>query len=443
MIMKSNAILRIVPAILAGVIALTGCSGNTSTSSESGESVIGKTVNLTMSAWGNPAELKIYQKGIDAYTKEHPNVKIKLIPVASDGYEQKLLTQLQGGNAPDVFYVGDATMVKLVQNGTLADLGEFMKTDNSYAKPDEYADGLWGAAKDGDKIYGITMDCSPLVMYYNKKMFKDLGIKTPQEYFDEGKWNWAAFDEVTKKLKDAGKQGFIGETWTMETWIWSNGGLSYDDQGNYVMDQNQKAHEAIQFVNDLREKGQIKYAGSLPKGQGLDAMFMSNQVGIVAAGRWLTPMFSQAKNMELDYIYWPSNTNNKMEPVQVPIAFFAVNKKSKEQEEAMKFVTFYGSKEGQKARLAGNSSAVPSVNGIDDIVTSDKTIEHSQYLLDAREKGYANGSLKYFKGRIPGLSERVNEQYDLLLLGKQDVDTTINNITVETNKLTKERETNK
>ncbi|WP_336077180.1 ABC transporter substrate-binding protein [Paenibacillus sp. 203] len=441
--MKSNAILRIVPAILAGVIALTGCSGNTSTSSESGESVTGKTVNLTMSAWGNPAELKIYQKGIDAYTKKHPNVKIKLIPVASDGYEQKLLTQLQGGNAPDVFYVGDATMVKLVQNGTLANLGEFMKTDNSYVKPDEYADGLWGAAKDGDKIYGITMDCSPLVMYYNKKMFKDLAIKTPQEYFDEGKWNWAAFDEVTKKLKDAGKQGFIGETWTMETWIWSNGGLSYDDQGNYVMDQNQKAREAIQFVNDLREKGQIKYAGSLPKGQGLDAMFMSNQVGIVAAGRWLTPMFSQAKNMEFDYIYWPSNTNNKMEPVQVPIAFFAVNKKSKEQEEAMKFVTFYGSKEGQKARLAGNSSAVPSVSGIDDIVTSDKTIEHSQYLLDAREKGYANGSLKYFKGRIPGLSERVNEQYDLLLLGKQDVDTTINNITVETNKLTKEHETNK
>ncbi|MFB5678895.1 hypothetical protein ACE3NQ_24495 [Paenibacillus terreus] len=49
--MKSNAILRIVPAILAGVIALTGCSGSTSTCSESGESVTGKTVNLTMSAW--------------------------------------------------------------------------------------------------------------------------------------------------------------------------------------------------------------------------------------------------------------------------------------------------------------------------------------------------------------------------------------------------------
>ncbi|WP_099091700.1 ABC transporter substrate-binding protein [Paenibacillus riograndensis] len=439
--MKSNVILKTAPAILAGVIALSGCSSSTSTSTESGDSSSGKTVNLTMSAWGNPEELKIYQKGIDAYTKEHPNVKIKLIPVASDGYEQKLLTQLQGGNAPDVFYVGDSTMVKLVQNGSLADLSEFMKTDSSYAKPDEYPDGLWGAAKDGDKIYGITMDCNPLVMYYNKKMFKDNGIKTPQEYFDEGKWNWAAFDEVTKKLKDAGKQGYIGETWTMDTWIWSNGGLTYDDQGKYVMDQNQKAREAIQFVSGLREKGQIKYAGSLPKGQGLDAMFMSNQVGIVAAGRWLTPMFSQMNNLEFDYIYWPSNTSNKTEPVQVPIAFVAVNKKSKEQEEAMKFVTFYVSKEGQKARLAGNGSSVPSVSGIDDILTSDKTVEHSQYFLEARDKGYANGSLKQFKGRIPGLSERVNDQYDLLLLGKQDVDTTVTNISEETNKLTKEFKT--
>ena len=434
---RSNKILKTALAILAGVIALSGCSSNKSTSPESAENSSGKTVNLTMSAWGNPNELKIYQKGIDAYTKDHPNVKIKLVPVASDGYEQKLLTQLQGGNAPDVFYVSDSTMVKLVQNNSLADLSEFMKTDSSYAKADEYAEGLWGAAKDGDKIYGITMDCNPLVMYYNKKMFSDLGIKTPQEYFDEDRWNWAAFDEVTKKLKDAGKQGYIGETWTMDTWIWSNGGLTYDDEGNYVMDQDSKAREAIQFISDLREKGQMKYAGSLPKGQGLDAMFMSNQVGIIAAGRWLTPMFT-TNNLEFDYIYWPTNTSNKMEPVQVPIAFVAVNKMSKEQEEAMKFVTFYVSKEGQKARLSGNGSSVPSVAGIDDIITSDKTVEHAQYFIDAREKGYANGSLRQFKGRVPGLSERINEQFDLLLLGKQNVDTTIENITEQTEKLTLE-----
>jgi len=432
---KSNVLLKIVPAVFAGILALSGCSGSSEKTSSEGSS---KTVNLTMSAWGNPAELKVYQRGIDAYTKEHPDVKIKLIPVPSDGYEQKLLTQLQGGDAPDVFYVGDATMAKLAKNGSVADLGEFMQTGDSYAKPDEYADGLWGAAKQGDKYFGIPVDCNPLVMYYNKTMFKDLGIKTPQEYFDEGKWNWQAFDDVTKKLKAGGKKGFIAEKGYMDTWMWSNGGLAYDDEGKYVMDQNQKAHEAIEFVNDLTKKGQIMYGGSLPKGQGLDAMFMSNQVGLVAAGRWLTPMFSENKNLEFDYISWPTNTGNKMEPVQVPVAYIAANVKSKQIAEAKKFATFYVSKEGQKARLEGNGNAIPSVRGIDDIVTSDKTVEHVKYLIDGREKGFANGSPRMFKGQVPGLNKEVEDQFDLLLLGKQDVDTTFKNITEKTKKLTDE-----
>ncbi|MBT2730428.1 sugar ABC transporter substrate-binding protein [Bacillus sp. ISL-75] len=436
---KSKVMFKIVPAVLAGMLALSGCSGNsTKTSSESGGSASGKTVNLTMSVWGNPDELKVYQKGIDAYTKEHPNVKIKMIPVPSEGYEQKLLTQLQGGNASDVFYVGDTTMAKLAKKGALAELGKFMKSDESYAKPDEYAVGLWGAAKQGDKIYGISVDCNPVVMYYNKKMFKDLGIKSPQEYFDEGKWNWNAFNEVTKKLKDAGKKGFIAEQWLMDTWIWSNGGLSFDESGNYVMDQNQKAKDAIQFVNDLMKKRQITYAGSLPKGQGIDAMFLSNQVGIVAAGRWLTPMFSQNKSLKFDYISWPTNTGNKMEPVQIPVAYIAVNKKSKEVDEAMKFATFYVSKEGQKERLTGNGSAVPSVSGIDDIVTSDKTVEHSQYLIDGRETGFASGSPKLFKGQVPGLNKEIEDQYDLLFLKKQDVDTTIKKISEKSKKMIEE-----
>ncbi|PLS01918.1 ABC transporter substrate-binding protein [Neobacillus cucumis] len=434
---KSNVLLKIVPVLFAGMLALSGCSGSGEKASSDG-SGSGKTVNLTMSAWGNPAELKVYQRGIDAYTKEHPNVKIKLIPVPSDGYEQKILTQLQGGDAPDVFYVGDATMAKLAQNGSVAELGEYMQTSDSYAKPDEYADGLWGAAKQDGKYYGVPVDCNPLLLYYNKKMFKDLGIKTPQEYFDEGQWNWKAFDEVTKKLKDGGKKGFIAEKWLMDTWIWSNGGRAYDEQGNYVLDQNEKAHEAIQFISDLTKKGQIMYAGSLPKGQGLDAMFMSNQVGMVAAGRWLTPMFSENKNLDFDYIYWPTNTGNKMEPVQIGVAYMAANKKSKHVEEAMNFATYYVSKEGQKARLEGNGNAIPSVSGIDDIVTSDKTVEHTQYLMDGREKGYVNGAPLMFKGQIPGLNKEVEDQYDLLLLGKQGVDKTIKNITEKTKQLTSE-----
>lgn len=39
--------------------------------------------------------------------KQNENVTIKLIPAPSDTYLQQLLTQLQGSQAPDLFYVGE------------------------------------------------------------------------------------------------------------------------------------------------------------------------------------------------------------------------------------------------------------------------------------------------------------------------------------------------
>ncbi|MCP3763466.1 sugar ABC transporter substrate-binding protein [Domibacillus sp. A3M-37] len=442
---KTKRFFGFIAFLMISSLIIAGCSnGDTSTGSDSskGNGGSGEKVNITMSAWGNPAELKVYQRALDSYMKKNPNVSIKLVPIPSDAYEQKLMTQLQGGSGPDVFYVGDATMAKLATNGSVAELSEFMNTEESFAKPDEYAEGLWGAAKQGDKIYGVTVDSNPLVMYYNKTVLEEAGVKSPQEYYDENKWNWEAFDEVTKQLKDAGKEGFIAERWLMDTWIWSNGGLAYDDEGNYVLDKNAKAKEALQYLDELKNKDQILYAGSLPKGQGLDAMFMSNKVGFVAAGNWLVPMFSQNPSLKFDFVPFPTNTGNKREPVQVPTAYMSVSAKSDVAEEAMKFATYYVSKEGQEVRLKGSGNAVPSIKGIDDVVVEGSPVEHIQYLIDGRDTGFANGSPRMFKGQIPGLNIEWEEQFDLMFLGKQDVDKTIQKITEITKQKTEEYKAN-
>ncbi|MBZ5798073.1 extracellular solute-binding protein, partial [Burkholderia contaminans] len=73
-------------------------------------------------------------------------------------------------------------------------------------KAEDFPAGVWGTAKRDGEIYGGTPVLNPMGMYYNKKVFKEAGVKTPQEYYDEGKWNWDAFEEVTSKLKAAGKQ---------------------------------------------------------------------------------------------------------------------------------------------------------------------------------------------------------------------------------------------
>ena len=419
---KSKLILLTIVMILVLVPILQGCS------SKSGTSGSDDTVQLTFSAWGNPAEIKVYQKAVDGFMKENPNIKVKLVPIPSDGYIQKLQTQLQGSQAPDVFYVGDGDISKIIETGKLAPLGEFMNSSESYAKPDEFAEGLWGAAKKENEIYGITVDCNPMLIYYNKKLFSDLGIKSPQEYYDEGKWNFDAMKEVTDSLRDDGKYGLIVDnSWnTLFSWIWANGGEIYNKEtGDFILDQNEKGIGAMSFLEQMIKGKNFTYSGSLPKGQGSEAMFMSGQVGMVTAGRWFTPLFHENKSLEWDYISWPSNTENKQEPVAIPTAYLAANKDSKNKEAAMKFVSYYTSKVGQEQRLNGIGNAIPSINGIDEAITSSNVPEHVNYIIEAREKGYANA----IQSTIPGLDKEVNDIMDLMYLGKDDAQTTVDKLT--------------
>lgn len=430
---KMKIVFSFFSIVLMLLLGVSGCSSSQGGSTNGGGSG-GKKVQLTMSAWGNPAELKVYQKAIDAFNQQHADIQVKLVPIPSDGYQQKILTQLSGGKAPDVFYVGSEWISQLIKNGSVVNLTEFLSSSESYSKPEEFSEGLWGAARKDGQIYGVPVDCNPALLYYNKKVLKEAGVKSPQEYFDEGKWNWDTFTEVTGKLRDAGKYGFVAENnwFNLFSWVWTNGGQLYDDNGNIILDQNEKAQEAIRYLDKMIDQKNFIYAGSLPKGQGPDAMFMSNQVGFVAAGRWLTPMFSENKSLEFDYIPWPTNTGNKTEPAAVATAYLAANKDSKYVKEAMKFLSFYVSQEGQKARLSGNGNAVPSINGIENIVVDAGIPEHAQYLIDARNIGLVDDK----QSVVPGMDKEVNDIMDLMYLNKKNADETIKAVTEKVKTMT-------
>ncbi|WP_026495329.1 hypothetical protein [Butyrivibrio sp. WCD3002] len=62
-------------------------------------------------------------------------------------------------------------------------------------------------------------------------------------------------------------------------------------------------------VND----GRFVYGGTLPDGQGEDAMFMSGQAGFIVAGRWLTKTF-HSEGIDFDYIPYPTKDGKKYAP---------------------------------------------------------------------------------------------------------------------------------
>ena len=54
---------------------------------------------------GNPGELTRFQELTKDFNKKHSDIEVEFIPIPGE-YDQKILTQLTGGTAPDIFYAG-------------------------------------------------------------------------------------------------------------------------------------------------------------------------------------------------------------------------------------------------------------------------------------------------------------------------------------------------
>lgn len=390
-------------------------------------------VEITWSSWGNTGEVAHLKEFNDAYNKTQSAIQAKYIPVPTDGYEAKLLTQLNGGTAPDVFYSGDGTIATLIKNKAVKDLTETLAGAHSKSKPDEFAGDLWGPAKSAEgTIYGVPVDCNPLVLWFNKKLLQNAGITdSPADLHDAGKWTWEAFQGMLDKLAAKGSKPFVlSDWWALRySWVTGNGGKIYDG-GKYVANDDPKSMEAFQWLADNIKAKKIIFSGSLPKGQGDDAMFMSGQLGFSSFGRWTLPIFRENKNLDCDIVPYPTNTGKKIEPAGVAVAYWVINQATKHPDEAFEFYTYYVSPEGQKGRLSTGGNAVPSIKGVEDVVLSDPLPEHKQYFIDARNVGY--GPLREEAG-TPGLSNALDKMYAKLWLDGGDVKTAIQEIATKAN----------
>jgi multiple sugar transport system substrate-binding protein len=227
-------------------------------------------------------------------------------------------------------------------------------------------------------------------------------------------------DQVVAK----GKRGFIQENWwaTNYPFATANGG-NIVDGGKFVANTDPKAIEGFQFIYDNLQKKSFTYSGTLPKGQGMDAMFTSQQTGFIGAGRWLLPVFKKNSSLEYDIVTYPTTTGQKFVAEPIPTAYMVINAKTSNPDAAFAFLTDFVSKEGQTSRLQGSGNAVPSVKGADNVVSEDNLPANWQALIDARSVGFAHYA---DLASVPGLPQELEKIFDELWLQGGDVKATLN-----------------
>ncbi|MEW6927196.1 ABC transporter substrate-binding protein [Trueperella pyogenes] len=408
-------------ALTAGM--LSACSGSSNGSDGKG--------TVTWSTWGTPDELKVFEQFNAEFEKRHPNIKINFQPVASySDYHSKLNTQLTSGTAPDVFYVGDDQIANLVAKGALEPIDSYIEGTDSPISLADFSESIYQVAQLRGQTYGLPNDVNADAFWYDKQALATAGITDdPAELAANDSWTTERFFKMADALQSANMTGaaFWNYWSTTDSIIVSQGGKVYDETGQYAANTDSTSVKALEQWAQRFADGQFAVADTMPAGQDPDTLFAQHKLGFLVQGRYTIASIEGAGNSTEDYdvVRWPT-PDGKAAPSGVASSFLAINKNAADKDAAFIFFSEFLSKDGQTLRLSNNGNALPSIAGIDEIVTSTNKPTHVGSLIDMRDMGFSNFRIE---AAVPGLSQQISNDYMLpLYQGKGSAQETLDGI---------------
>ena len=332
-----------------------------------------KTV-VTFAIWGGVAERHAWEELIADFEKRNPDIQVKLqlIPLK---YQEKILALLAADIAPDVFTVQIADMIP---KGVLRPIDDFLARDPNF-HPEDFVPGVLELGKWGGKTYNVPSALGPLVLFYNVRHFREAGLKTPNEYAAEGKWNWDTFVHCCKVLTRRDASGHVtrwgyrmyGE-WIMWLYVTINGGQPFSPDFRVAHLTDPRTVEGLQRAADLALVHRVapgvspeELAGMSPAWQD----FKRGKVAMMHCGPW---MVARLRGMEDPYDVAPPPTEPGGRSTFSASAITGIWAKSPHPEAAYKWLSYMWS---EPARIIWSRLGF-------DIPMLKRLIEHKELWMD-------------------------------------------------------------
>ncbi|MEV6288728.1 sugar ABC transporter substrate-binding protein [Kribbella sp. NPDC051770] len=187
----------VVGVLVAAALTLAGCSSSDSGSAPTGgssSSGSGEKITLEFVNWDGGMD-----KVVAAWNAANPNVQVKLTKPSGTGYTlyNKLITNNKAGTNPDITQVEYQALPALIANQVVVPIDDYVKgLDTKYDKA-----ALSQVQFEG-KTYGVPQNVCPMVFFYRKDVFDQLGLKAPA--------TWDEYAATAAALKKAAPKKFIG-----------------------------------------------------------------------------------------------------------------------------------------------------------------------------------------------------------------------------------------
>lgn len=308
---------------------------------------------LIFSAWGTVEEAENLVQLVDAYNTTKPASKIKFVHIDHREYDRKILIQTAAGNSPDVFLLSSTDLSTLAYRGVLENLSAWIAADTSF-NSGAFFPALLNTATVREQIYGIPIGYTPMVIYYNRRLFREAGVAYP-----DSAWTWDDFLQTSIKLTQREADGRTKQFGCMVsmagyTFVYAFGGNFFDADLQWCQINQPKTLAALQFYGDLAMKYHVTTSPT-ERFYTSDQGFRQEAVAMIAAGRWQVPNFVRTK-LDWGVAPMPREVNAS---AGVIVYNVVMSKFSKRQQQAWAFIKFMASARAQQQSIK-SGNLIPS-----------------------------------------------------------------------------------
>ena len=281
---------------------------------------------------------------IPAFQKKHPGIEIKFSPTAPTEYDSTLNARLSGGTAGDLLACRPFDVsLALYKRGQLEKLDGKAGMENFPAS----AKVAW-QTDDGKDTFCMPIASVMHGFLYNKRIFRELKLQPPateEEFF-----------KVLETVKKSGKYAPLAlgtaDQWEANQVVFTSIGANYwkGEDGRKALIAGKAKFTDPQFVAAWEYEARL--GSYLSKGASAQTygdsqnQFALGKAAIYPSGSWDIAYFKQDPELELGAFNPPvRKAGDKCYISDHTDIGMSVNKKSKNKEDAYKFLAWLGSQE--------------------------------------------------------------------------------------------------
>ena len=387
-----------------------------------------------------------WEATIAAFEEAHPNIDVELVLLSEKGdtneATQKLDLAAASGEQLDVLMFSDpASYAQRVGLGMVAPIDEYINEEGFKVAEEYKVDTLMN-----DQYYALPGKFNPWYVMLNKDHLDAAGLAVPTD------WTWDEFMEYAKALttgegaakrygtyfhgpQNGGWMEFIRLALANRP---ENTDFLKADGTSNLDDPMFKRTLEMRLKMEREDGSSTPYADMLSQKLHYRTQFFNQSASMVLIGSWMNSELGGTEQNPLNFnvAIAPYPRNSESDPIgytPVTTDFMAVAAKSEHPKEAYQFIRWYTT-EG----LAKYGRNVPAWNKVSDSDLEkivDSILSGTQKPENVDKASLINVLANSKSGKIiPPVTyqaevyKALNEQYELLILGSQDLDTTLANM---------------